>query len=313
MSPDASTGATRRRQALVAAAGIAALSGACYPLAQIARADLPPFALAGSRLLLAGGLLAMVTVVTGRAWPRPRRGALLAGAVGPMIALSFASMFVAAPRVDAGLATVIENTQPLIAAVLAVPLLGERLDRRRTLGLGLGFAGVVLIAVGAGGSGRADRLGLVVVLLASFSMAGANVLQRRLAPRVDPIAGASLALLAGGLGLAGLSWRVEGVSWGVVSNTVWLVVALLAIFGTALTQAGWLWVLRRLTLAEAGAVLLLGPAVALFVGVRWFDERVTSLSAAGVVLVLAGSLVASLGGRSAVTSPSGPRTPGRAP
>ena len=61
--------------------------------------------------------------------------------------LGFLGMFHAAEFVSPGVATVVANTQPLLAAVLASIFLGEHLDARGKLGLALGFGGILLITV----------------------------------------------------------------------------------------------------------------------------------------------------------------------
>jgi len=48
---------------------------------------------------------------------------------------------------------------------------------------------------------------------------------------------------------------------------------------------------------QAGA-----PAVALFMGIQWFDERLGAVTAGGVALVLVGGLIAASGTAGAVDS-----------
>ena len=45
----------------------------------------------------------------------------------------------------AGIAGLFTAAQPLLTALLAAPLLGERVDSRQWAGIGAGFAGIVLV------------------------------------------------------------------------------------------------------------------------------------------------------------------------
>ena len=55
-------------------------------------------------------------------------------------------MFHAAEFLSPGIATVITNTQPLMAAILATLVLKEGIDRYGKTGLWLGFSGILLVA-----------------------------------------------------------------------------------------------------------------------------------------------------------------------
>jgi len=295
---------------MAVAAGVAVLGSLCFPLARIAATDLPPLALAGSRLLIASAGLAVISAVTRRPLPSARLCGHLATTVGPLLAVAFASMFVAAPRLDPGLATVLENTQPLIAAAIAVPVLGERLGRVRAWAMGIAFCGVGLVALDAGTGRAVDPAGVGVVLLAAASLAVANVLQRRIAARVDPLVGSSIALASGGLALTVASMATESANWRDVSTTSVVALLVLALAGTALTQTAWLWVLRRLELAVAGQMLFLAPVVALLIGVIWFGERPALLSMVGSALILASGVISAIGAPLAHTESEKPeRTP----
>jgi drug/metabolite transporter (DMT)-like permease len=78
----------------------------------------------------------------------------------------------------------LEFTSPIMVALLAPALLGERLTRMRMLAAGLGFAGILIVTRPFGGAGLS--LGLGVALLAAASFAGAAILTKRLT-RIVPV------------------------------------------------------------------------------------------------------------------------------
>lgn len=126
---------------------VAFLWALCFPLISLGLGSAPPLTFAGLRAVIAGGVLVGIAFSLGRPLPRSGRvwlGLVLVGLSAT--SLGFFGMFIGGGLVDPGLATVIENPQPLIASVLAWMILGEALDPGRRLGLALGFAGILLIA-----------------------------------------------------------------------------------------------------------------------------------------------------------------------
>ena len=114
----------------------------CFPLITVGLAFALPLTLAALRAFVAGVGLLLPAIVLRRAWPRGWRAWLLLLATGLTItSMGFGGMFLAGGLVSPGLATVLANVQPLIAAVLGFFLLGERLGPRRRVGLSLGFPG----------------------------------------------------------------------------------------------------------------------------------------------------------------------------
>lgn len=104
--------------------------------------------LAALRSFVAGAGLLLPAIVLRRTWPRGWRVWLgLLGTGLTVTSMGFGGMFLAGGLVSPGLATVLANVQPLIAAVLGFFLLRERLGPRRQVGLLLGFGGILLVAL----------------------------------------------------------------------------------------------------------------------------------------------------------------------
>ncbi len=119
----------------------------CFPLIVAGSAHAPHLTFAALRALLAGAALLCAGIVLRRRWPRGRRVWLALSGVGlGATSLGFLGMFMASEFVSPGIATVIANAQPLMAAALAAVFLGEQLGWRGKVGLAMGFAGIILIA-----------------------------------------------------------------------------------------------------------------------------------------------------------------------
>lgn len=96
------------------------------------------------RFLFAAGLLAVVVLLRGRRVSR--REVAVQGAVGFLAQGVYLSGTVGAVEfgVSAGASSLVAALQPLLAAALVGPVLGEKVRLRQWLGLAVGFAGVVL-------------------------------------------------------------------------------------------------------------------------------------------------------------------------
>jgi drug/metabolite transporter (DMT)-like permease len=107
----------------------------------------PPLAFAGLRSLLSAALLLTPAFALRHPMPRGRSEWLRLGAAGIGAAsFGFLGMFLAAESVSPGIATVLSNTQPLIAAGLAYFYLDEKLGVKRGFGMLVAFIGILLIA-----------------------------------------------------------------------------------------------------------------------------------------------------------------------
>lgn len=123
------------------------LWAACFPLITTGIQYAPHLTFAAMRAVLAGFALIIVAFALRRPLPRDFRTWTMLAIVGfGATSLGFLGMFHAAEFVSPGIATVIANTQPLLAAILAGMVLHERLTPRGRAGLVLGFIGILSIA-----------------------------------------------------------------------------------------------------------------------------------------------------------------------
>lgn len=264
----------------------------CFPLITAGLELAPHLSFATLRALIAGGTLVALGLISGRAWPRgPSTWLLLAVAGVGATTLGFFGMFHAAEYVAPGLASVIANTQPLLAAALANLVWKERVGAAGALGLSLGFVGVVVIAgpgVASRGGGNDDLLGIAYIVLAAVGISVSNVVLKRLAGAVDPAMAIGTQLLLGAIPLAVISTVTESptdITW---STTFVLNLLGLALLGTALAYWLWLTVLETITLNRANAFSFLVPGFGISLGVAVYGENVTVPTALGMVITVAG-------------------------
>lgn len=262
----------------------------CYPLIATGLAAAPPLTFAALRSFVAGAGLLLPAFVLRRPLPSGWRIWLgLAGVGLSATALGFSGMFLAGGLVTPGLATVVANAQPLIAAVLAYVVLQERLGPRRRMGLALGLAGILLVAIpGFGADGNSSLPGVGFVLMGAVGVAVGNVLLKRLAGQVDLLMATGWQFVLGGLVLWAAAQIFEfplQVTW---SPSFVAVLLILSLLGTALAFALWFSLLHRGELTRLNTFTFLTPVFALAIGYVSFNERLGLLEISGIALILVG-------------------------
>lgn len=266
----------------------------CFPLIVLGLSEAPHLTFATLRAVLAGVTLLIPALLLRRRMPKGWRiwGSLALIGLGATT-LGFIGMFHAAEFVSPGAATVIANTQPLMAAVLAHFYLDERLDARGKTGLSLGFVGIILIAAPSLTSGAASNypVGIAYIILAAVGITFSNVLIRRMAGTLDPLVAMGWQLVLGSIPLAVIAMATEQVTAINWSGRFVFSLISLSVFGTALVYWMWCMVLRKLELNRANAFSFLIPIFGLSMGVGFYGERLEWLAIIGVALALVGIIL----------------------
>lgn len=271
------------------------LWAACFPLITTGLPLAPHLTFAAMRAFIAGTTLVGTALVLRRSIPSGWTTwfLLVVAGVGATT-LGFLGMFHAAEYLAPGIATVIANTQPLLAAVLAYLVLGERLSVAGMAGLAVGFIGIAAIAAPGFTSQNSNDdylLGIAYVLLAAAGITVSNVAFKRLASTVDALMAAGTQLLIGMIPLSLIAVLTEtpsDVDW---SPTFVFVLFGLALPGTAIAYWLWLSVLETLTLNRANAFTFLVPIFGLAIGIAFYGEALTASVALGASLTLLGVIV----------------------
>lgn len=275
------------------------LWAACFPLITAGLQYAPHLTFATLRAILAGATLIGLAIFFRKPFPRGWRIWLTLGIVGfGATSFGFLGMFHAAEFVSPGLATVVANAQPLLAAMLGVAWLGERLPPVGWVGLLIGFAGILVIAlpqfVDSGGSGSA--IGFAYIALAAVGVTVSNVAIKSIAGEVDGLFAMGAQLLIGSvpLGLAALALEDQNaIQW----NSIFTASLLgLALFGSALVYWLWFSVLVAIELNRAIAFSFLVPIFGLAIGAIFFGERLSNLQFSGIALVILGIMFVNLKG-----------------
>ncbi len=285
------------RLALIPAV-LAVCWGLNWPIVKIILSTLPPFTLRWFGLGAGGLLLLLYALARGRSlvpalWPQQGPRLLVAGLLnvaGFNLCTTFAQLSTSTAR-----ASVLTYTMPMISALMAWLLLGERPDRRRAAALLLGSAGIALLAwpvvqrMQAGDLDRRALMGLAMPLLAATAWAAGTVFTKRWPIAGDRFVNTGWQLLIGaacgaiGAAIAGERWPAE-MPWTVAAALAYHVVV-----ATAFAYVVWFVLLDRFSATVSSLTTLMVPVVGVVGAMALVGDRPALLDWAGFALVLGGA------------------------
>lgn len=272
------------------------LVGSTVVASKLIAAGLPPFTATALRFALALPLFLLLMRLARAPWPRPdRHDALLlllqagAGSVGYTVLLIAGLRLTSAA--DAG---VLVGTLPVVAAAVAVLLLGERPGRGLLAAIGLAAAGVLALNLPGGGAGgeaggHGALAGNALILGAVLCEALFILLNKRLHRSIAPLALSTL-MAALGLAVAAPLALLER-PWALALSAGQAETALAAVAYYALvpTVGGFLlWYAgtARTSGAEASLFTALAPVSAVLLAALLLGEAVSAGQILGVGCVL---------------------------
>jgi len=215
--------------------------------------------------------------------------------------------FVAIGRLPVGIALLFEFTAPVMVALWARFVLGERVRRRVWAALGLALAGLALVAqlwqIGAQGLAL-DGLGVLAGLGAAVALASYYLLGETGVRTRDPLSLTCWAFLFGALFWSALQpwWTFDASALarpvsllGVLAHLqapTWSLVLWIVTLGTVAPYVLITWALRHLPALRAGMIGMLEPVVAAVVAWVWLGEALSAVQLVGAGVVLAGIVAA---------------------
>ncbi|WP_017365736.1 DMT family transporter [Methylococcus capsulatus] len=206
---------------------------------------------------------------------------------GAMLAVYWASQFI-----PSGWISVVFGLSPLLTALMAAALLGERsLTAGKLSGYVLGLGGLGAIFGSALELGPQGVYGIAGVLLSAFlqclSAVGIKRLNAKL-PALTTVAGGLMVALPAYLA----TWAAVDGEWPELLPTSSIAaIAYLGAIATTLGFALYYYVLSRLSATRVAMISLISPVLALYLGHVLNDEPLSFRIVGGTALILAALLL----------------------
>lgn len=262
---------TRARIALAFAA-IYVVWGSTFLAIRYAIDSIPPFLMAGTRFLIAGGALYLWGRLTGAT--RPSRAAWVATAITGILMLAVGNGAVtwSEQRIPSGLAALLVASVALWMVLLEfLRKNGTRPTRLSIIGLMLGFGGVALLVGPAALSNARDLdvFAALVVVGASLSWAAGSIYSRVLPRPESASATSGMQMLAGGIVLlivGTASGELGRLDVARVTTTSLLSLGYLIVLGSVVGFTAYAWLLRVCTPTAVATYAYVNPIVAMFLG-----------------------------------------------
>jgi len=268
----------------------------------------PPGFLAWARVVLGALVLLVIAWRAGLLGSLRGRWRWLAPYALVEIAIPFPLIAAGERYVSSSVAAILIAGVPLIVAALALRFdPAERVGGSRLIGLLIGLAGVVaLVGVDVAGSTN-ELIGAGLIGIAAVGYAAGPMMLARNLSDLDP-----RVLMAGALTLAAIMLTPVALAdlpeatlsadalWSILALGVLCTAAAFVVFGALVIEVG---------AGRALVITYVAPVVAVVAGMLVLDERPGPGAIAGLLLILAGSWLATSGGGSAgQSSPPGRRS-----
>lgn len=171
-----------------------ALYGAGFVGARLGLPHAPPFAFLALRFAIAASLLAILAKLFSAPWPRQAREYLHIASAGFLTVGVFSAgvFYSIAQGLAPAASALIIALQPILIAIAAPTLLGERIGQRRWLGLLLGLAGVFLVLQQGIGGQATTLLPVVLSVVALLGLSAGNLYQKSRCATMHPFSGGAI-------------------------------------------------------------------------------------------------------------------------
>ncbi len=276
----------------IAYAVVSVVWGSTYLAIRVGVVEMPPFWMAGVRLVTAGVILLAIALASGRRLPREASAwgwLVLTGVL--ILGFALGGMFWAEQHLESGLAALLACVSPILMALYgSLGPRGERLTPRIVIGLLIGLAGVaILVDPGwAHMDGAVPYVAVGVILAGSNAWSGGSVLAKRKLTAVSPLLSSAIHSLAGGIFLLLVDLVLRGGSIPAAPGRAWVALAYLTLFGSVIAYSAYLYLVTHMAPARAGTYTYINPVIAVLLGTLILNEAITWRIVLGGVVILGG-------------------------
>jgi drug/metabolite transporter (DMT)-like permease len=250
-----------------------------------------PLSYATVRYGVAGLLFVVLTLAVERTLRVQRRHAPVLGLAAGILFLNQLCFIFSLDLASASTVGLILGSTPIFAAIFGLVLGTERASGRFWLAAGISFAGVGLVAIGAGGDVSGELLGIILGLGMSATWAAYSVTIGPLMSTYSPSRTSAIVLPLAwvGLLLVGLPQTTEQ-DWDLGAG-VWALMVYATLGPLVVTNILWFRSVHRIGANRATLAANLQPFIGAVLAVILLSEPLGVLQVLGGVLIGAGILV----------------------
>ncbi|MDO5632558.1 MAG: DMT family transporter [Paracoccus sp. (in: a-proteobacteria)] len=256
--------------------------------------EAPPLLALAVRFVLSGSIGILIALAMGQTWRTLTRAQWRAVVVLGLCqnALYLGMNWVAMQWIEAGLASIIAATMPLMVAFIGWIVLRERLRPMGVAGLALGLLGVALI-MGARLQGGSDLTGIVLCFVAALALAIATLTVRGASGGGNVMMIVGLQMLVGAASLLIVAPLFEDWNVTLTPRLIGAFVYTAFVPGLAAT---WVWFLlvQRIGAVRAATFHFLTPFFGVAIAALLLNESLGVMDVVGVGIIMAGILAVQL-------------------
>ncbi len=285
---------SRSEPARIAPAGLVFLgimtlgAGINWPVQKILLGEWPPLSARGLSGLAGACLLGVLAIATRQSLRVPE-GQWLRICISAFLNITswVVMMGFALTILPASEAAILAYTMPVWTAVLAWPVLGERLTPLRVVAMIMAFAGIVVLMGGSGVEASVAKLpGIVLALATALTYALGTIYLKRFPIAMPTMASASWQLGVGCLPVAVVGFAIERPDIAALSIVGWACLAYNAIVQQCIGYACWLAALQRMPASAAAIGTMFVPVIGVLVSAYVIGEPLGAAQIAALVLTV---------------------------
>ncbi len=291
-----------KRKAWLALAFISLAWGTTFLGIKVCVDAFPPFLMAGSRHLIAGLIILLISLGNAKAKDLSIRNLLRNMLIGFLL-MSAGNGLVswAEQYIPSGVAALICAMMPILAVMANVFFnKNDKVNLLIVVGILLGFFGVAINFK----NNIADLnnvqyiTGILVTLFATTAWGIGSVISRKNNPNANPIFNSAIQVVSGGLLLLLLSPLVDdyaSIKWD--DTIAWIWFAYLIIIGSVAAYTAYMYALKELPVGVVMIYAYINPLVAVVLGWWFLNEDLTIYTALSFATIVAGIYLVNKGYR----------------
>lgn len=272
----------------------AVMWSSAFTSARLIVVDAPPLMSLALRFLLSGLIAVILARMMGQSWRLTRaqwRATIIFGIC--QNALYLGLNFLAMQTVEAGLASIIASTMPLLVALAGWTLFREKVNALGAVGLIAGVVGVVIIMGARLQGGNVDLYGVALCGIGVVSLTVATLSMRGASSGGNFMMVVGLQMLVGSAVLWGPAFATETLEVNMNLRLVLAFIYTTLVPGLAATLV-WFMLVDRIGAVKAATFHFLNPFFGVAIAALLLGEKLGPHDVVGVAIIAGGILAVQL-------------------